>query len=466
MPPGSSHDSSAICPLLALRAKSDLCKSVCVLLIKTAMFTSQDKISLDSSVATSLLDKHTELLERTSIQCDSYRDRSVHCSTEQVPVLAQGSLLTANLSSMDWRESLLKYLSTAAQHQHSYLVKIVSEICRDLETRCDNVERPLREAKDMSDDLRLKLDSSEATIAKMESKARKTLSILNSLEAENHRLVEQVDAAEKLLQFLSTAHEELSHRLECVNRDALKSIESAREKEEQEKLAHLAIVTGKDEIFEMQALKLAEAEARAISLRDELDQKNAVSEEILSRLEDSMNTTNKELEASKQLADSRKMEITRLHELEAKMTVDKQVLESKVLYNLISYPKKNGTDTPQLKQSEAQGEFLSAELNANVAVYANERASLQFEHDASLAAANVEVCHLLTKLCQRKLQVLTRVGSQRESQALTIQRLRNELNKVVEDANAAAKSSESSLAQANKKVLFPRHKAYDRSNQD
>lgn len=44
-----------------------------------------------------------------------------------------------------------------------------------------------------------------------------------------------------------------------------------------------------------------------------------------------------------------------------------------------------------MKESEAQRELLSTELNAKAAVYANERAGLLFEHDASLAAANVEV---------------------------------------------------------------------------
>ena len=330
MPPSSSHDSSANCPFLNLQAKSDLSKSLCVLFIKTAMYTSQDEIGLYSSVATALLDKHTELLERTSLQCDSYQHRSVHCSTESVPLPAQESLSTTSLSSSDWRESLLKNLSTAAQHQHHYIVRVISEICRDLEARCDNVEQPLREAKEKFGDLKLKLDSSEATVAKMENQARKRLSLFNSLQAENHRLAEQADATEQRLQVLSTAHEELSYRLECVTRDALKSTESAREKEEQEKLAHLAIVTGKDEIYEMQALELAEAEARAISLRDELAQKNAVNEEIVSRLQDSMIVTKKELETSKVLADSREIEITRLLELEAKMIAEKQMLESKV----------------------------------------------------------------------------------------------------------------------------------------
>lgn len=330
MPPDSSHDSSPNCPMLTLQAKSDLSKSLCVLFIKTAIFTSQDEISLDSSVATTLLDKHTGLLERSRIRCKSYRSRLIPYSTERTPLLAEESLSTEELRSAEWRESLLKNLSAAAQHQYHYIVKSVSEICRDLEARCDNVERPLHEAKKISNDLKLRLDSSEAKIAMMENQAKKRVSMINSLEAENQRLTEQADVAEQRLQVLSTAHEQLSHRLECVHRDAQKFAENARENEEQEKLAHLTIVTGKDEICERQALKLAEAEARTISLKDELAQKNSASEEMLSRLEDSMSATSKELESFKVLADSREVEITRLLEREAKMMIDKQALESKV----------------------------------------------------------------------------------------------------------------------------------------
>lgn len=341
MPPESSHDSCDSCPVLTLQAKTDFSRSLCALFIKTAMYTSQDDIGLDCSVMTTLLDKYTQILKSTNIECKSYRSRAVTGSSERMPPIAERSLSTVELSSADWRESLFKNLSTAAQHQHQYIVKIVSAICQDLEVRCDSVERPLREAKEMCNDLKLKLNSTEATFATVENEAEKRLSLFNSLEAENHRLVEQVDAAEQRLEVLSTAHEHLTYRLECANRDALKFTESAREKEEQEKLAHLAIVTGKDEIYEMQALELAEAQARMKSWQDEFAQKTAASEEIITRLEDSMNSTKKELESSKLLADFREVEISRLLEGEAKMIVDKQVLESKVFRDLINHSQYN-----------------------------------------------------------------------------------------------------------------------------
>lgn len=292
------------------------------------MYSSQDEIKLNSSVVSTLLDKLTELLGRPSIQL---RLLPLHPTYLSVYLfLGEDSPSTAEINSSHWQESLLKYLSTAAQQQHHYILKIVSEICRDLEARCNNVERSLREAKEISDDLESKLTRSEATVAKMENQARKRISVFNSLEAKNHRLVEKAAAAEQRLLLLSNAHEKLTYRLECVNREAVMSIESAREKGKQAELAHLAIVTSKDEIYEMQALELAEAKARATNLGDELAQKTAASEEVFGRLEESIYTINKALEISKALADSREIEITSPIELEAKMVVHKQVLELKV----------------------------------------------------------------------------------------------------------------------------------------
>lgn len=341
MPPGLSHDSSINCPLLTLEAKSNLSKSLCVLIMKTAMYTSQDEISLDSSVATALLDKHIKLLEINIIRCDSYLSRSVQSATRHVALFAPRALPSLELSSRDWRDSLLKDLSIAAQHQHQSIVKIVSGICQDLEARCNNAEQPLREAQKRSDELELNLRKSDATLAMLENENRTKHTALTALEAENYQLVEQADTAERRSQVLSTNCEQLTHRLECMKRDALEAADIAREKEEEMKLAHLAIMTGKDEIYEKQSFKLAEAEARAIGLGDELALKNATSEGVLSQLEDSMHAMNKmntELETTKLLAASREMEVTRLIEYEAKVAVEKQELELKVFYELIDYP--------------------------------------------------------------------------------------------------------------------------------
>lgn len=337
MPPGLSHDSLINCPLLTLEAKSNLSESLCVLIMKTAMYTSQDEISLDSSVATALLDKHIELLETNIVRCDSYLSKSVQSATGHVPLLAPRAMQTSELSSRDWQESLLKDLSTAAQDQHHSIVKIVSGICQDLEARCDNAEQPFREAKKRSDELELRLRKSDTTLAVFENENRKRHTVLTALEAENHQFVKQADTAEQQLQALSTTCEQLTHRLECMKRGAQESAESAREKEEEMKLAHLAIMTGKDEIYEKQSFKLAEAEARAICLGDELALKNVTSEGDLSRLESSLSTMNKELETTKQLAASREMEVTRLLQNEVKVAAEKQDFELKVFYKLIDY---------------------------------------------------------------------------------------------------------------------------------
>jgi hypothetical protein len=330
LPPGLLHDSSGVCPVLTLQANSDLSKSLCVLFIKTAMYSSHDEISLDSSVAVGLLDKYIKLLETTRVKCDSYTSKPIPSVTGHGPLFISGGFRTEELSSRNWRESLLRDMSTAAQHQHNSIVKVVSEICQDLEARCHGVERPLREAIARSHELELKLCGSEVTLTMLETQTKEKTLVLNALEAENHRLAGDADTTERRLQELSSTNEQLSCCLERVKRDYLESAECAREKEEQEKLVHLAIVTGKDENYEKQALKLAEAEARAMSLEDELSHNNALNESNLSRLEDSMNTMSQDYESAMALAASREAEIARHRGYQATMAMEKQEVDLKV----------------------------------------------------------------------------------------------------------------------------------------
>ncbi len=366
VPAGFSHNSSMNCPFQNVQAKCDLSKSLCVLFMKSAMYTSEDEMNLDPSVAASLLDKHIEFWGNTIATCDSHLSRSVSSGTGHVPLFAFRALPLEELSSRNWRDILLKSLVAAAQDQHQSIVRMVGEICQDLETRCNNTEQPLRKATERSDELELKLHSSEIRVAELENETKERLLVLTALKSENHRLVEQADTVDRELQVLSTTNEQLSNRLERVEREALEFAQMAREKEEHVKIAHLAIVMGKDEVYDKQALTLAEAEARVTSLEHELAQKCAVSEENIrrlehefaqkcaigeenihrleqelaqersiseekiGRLEDSMNTMNKEFEATRLLAASREEEILNLLDCEAKGVVEKHELESKV----------------------------------------------------------------------------------------------------------------------------------------
>ena len=56
-----------------------------------------------------------------------------------------------------------------------------------------------------------------------------------------------------------------------------------------------------------------------------------------------------------------------------------------------------------MKDSEARCELLSIEIDANAAVYANERASLLLKHEASLNTANVEVLPFAYQFLSKKV---------------------------------------------------------------
>ncbi len=94
------------------------------------------------------------------------------------------------------------------------------------------------------------------------------------------------------------------------------------------------------------------------------------------------------------------------------------------------------------------------EINAKTVAYENEKASLLLKHQAALAAANTEVMSF-DRLIESERGVNADIHYKRESYEATIQRLGDELNKVEQDADRAARSSEISLAEAQRKVFHP-----------
>ena len=165
--------------------------------------------------------------------------------------------------SLNWRDSLIRELSRDADCRYEGVVRMVGEICRDLESRCNESERPLREEKSKSRDLQARLESVERDKSDLELQTRNQQSISSTLQIERDCLAKKVEVAESQMEDLRT-------RLTNINREAECAAQTAIERTRQQDLAYLATITGKDEMFEEQSLKLASAEQRVRLLEDEL----------------------------------------------------------------------------------------------------------------------------------------------------------------------------------------------------
>ena len=266
-----SHSPVGVCPLSYGEAEARLHQSLTIMVLKSALYASQNGGHLDASIMSLLLEKYSfdSLTQPTSVDCTPRRRMDL--TTPKISLFEAVSTPHVDSVSFNWRDGLIRELSRDVDCRYEGVVRMVGEICRDLELRCNEAERPLREEQSKSCDLQARLESSEGKKAELEFQALNHQSALKALATERDCLANQVEATERRSKELSTSletiHREFAHTKIEAKRAAQAVIESAK----QQDLAYLATMTGKDDMFDQQSLKLVSTETRVKTLEYELD---------------------------------------------------------------------------------------------------------------------------------------------------------------------------------------------------
>lgn len=326
------HEQLEACPHAYHQIQLYLQQRICNLLLKTALCSSQDEVSIDALIATALLDKQM-IISSLPSRCGFYKPRYLGSVITRAPLQEAELAPPERIVSHGWRNTLYESMSKAAESQHQSIVRMVGEICQDLELRCDDFERPLREEQSRSNNLDEKLEASERKVLELESQAQGRISLLDGLEDEKARLVEQAQVAEQRLQNLSGTHELLQRELVREQKEAADAAVTAQERTNRQELAHLAIVIGKDEMYEERSLMVARLEDRTRRLADELKQMRVQEEDDKDRIK-SLEATLQEKSVALQtvtgLAVSRQTEIDCLVDLKVNALIEQQELSSRV----------------------------------------------------------------------------------------------------------------------------------------
>lgn len=353
------HGQVDICPHSYQQTKLNLHQGICGLFLKTILAEIRGQVRIDAFVATALLDKQMSLLTVSS-SCDFYGPKTL------APVIPpiNSNEAAQRAGSHDWRNMLRESILRATESQFESIVRTVGGVCQDLELRCENVERPLREEQTKSNDLSLKLNASEAALRALESQAQERLLTIEGLETEKAMLTVQAQAAEQREQSLSHSHDILQQEFDEAKKVAVDAAETAEEALKQQELAHLASLTGKDEMYDEQTSIIKELEDRVTILAGELSQMKARENEANSRiavlqdealeqtdalkeakgnvrcLEVDVHEKSEALETLTGLAACRQTEIDRLVDQESTLLIEKRDLACKVrpwIFQLISH---------------------------------------------------------------------------------------------------------------------------------
>lgn len=343
------HEQTDSCPYSYQQIKLKLHRGICDLFLKTALAEIRCEMGLDALIATALLDKQMGL-STVSSSCNFYGPKIL---APVIPPIISNEV-TQRAGSHNWRNMIRESIIRATESQFESIVRTFGEVCQDLELRCENVERPLRDEQTRCNDLNLKLNASEEALRAVESQAQERLLTIEGLETEKAMLAAQVQMAEQREQSLSHSYDILQQEFDEAKKEAADAAETAEEALKQQELAHLASLTGKDEMYDKQTSMVNALEDRITILAGELSKVKAQGDEANARIavlqaeaheqSDALKEANdnarcleidiyeksEALETITRLAASRQTEIARLVDQESTVLIEKRDLACKV----------------------------------------------------------------------------------------------------------------------------------------
>ena len=374
--PVHGHGSMDVCPTIYVKALNQLHQSLGVMILSAALHASPSGIHTQLVL---LLKKQTKLSDTQSMSRGCCLPKPSR-GTQRISLFEAGSTPRTDSVSHDWRNELISEMSRHAGYRYESVVRIVSEVCRDLELRCEDAERPLRKEQTKSEDLRVRLENSQNQVAELETQARDRCTELHHLMNERDRLSDQTRTQKEHLKDLYTSLEQLHQDLDLAKADAESAAQTAAENARQQDLVYLATMTGKDEIFEEQAVKLATSVERANVLESDVARlsSQATSDmETISTQRSRVDELNNAIAHANTLAAFQQAENYRLLESERKLVASRDNAaakardESERHESLINVMKK--------ELQIAQGETLELQHELDKHVRANDAEILRLE---------------------------------------------------------------------------------------
>jgi chromosome segregation ATPase len=242
------------CKVALTEGRRTLGYEICSLYLITVILGRSEESKLTENTSMLILRKSNYL----SIQ-------SFHCTNKQpqhaltgsnLNLIPQGSVPQEFRAGKNWREILLAHAQVEITCRQSALVRLVEDICHDLEERCDNAEEPFKKEQIRAETLEREISGLKGQKNKLYGQLVERDMLLESLETEK-------TDTEDSLRSVQVENEQLLARvsdLECSLRDENKAVET-----------------------EIKRLK-TEGESRELDLRAQLATKDSVADDLETRI--------------------------------------------------------------------------------------------------------------------------------------------------------------------------------------
>lgn len=411
------HNMNGICPSYYARTQQHYRRQLCYLILQVGLYAADNELSLDTALATALLKKEFADAGASS-ECSAFQKARSTSSCTQGSLFKTGST-PLDMTSHQWREQLADTLARNSVYQQQHIVKIVGEVCRDLELRCENAEQPFREEQARSRELHERLGEAEIRTAELVVRIGERERTLSDNEAKTCHWKEQAEAADERSNALLIDIEKSRKEVEHTKEQAATAAEASSETARQQDLTYLAIIKGRDKDSQEQSDKIKALKAQISDLTRDLAESKVLEASKASqvgRLEESLAQRTNGLENAEAQANARLADISRLQEANEGLVAT------------------NASINAELTEAAEGRDHLASKLETHILAFDSERIELHKRHDESIAAKAAEKEQLI------------------QSHESTMRKFRKDWETTERTADRAAKQSNIKLKELEKKV--------------
>lgn len=358
-----------VCGRAHQAARNGLVHELCEVFLKATLSCSQPTYSISRETVTLLLDLHATSAQ-SAASCSHVSEKARAAGQRLTFVETKG---TPNQNHLDWRTALQEQLAWNAQTGHEALIKLFADACGDLEARCLDVERPMREEQESRIALQLKFDELNHAYTNLEAESIDHTIRSNALEAEKDQCLADLEAAREDLGGSTRKVEDLEEELRNTKAGVERAFGEMSRAREAAQLQHDAAFAKKEE----------ELEDLNIHLERQQDETRAGSEEL--------DKLRQELEAAQSDIGALREEIRRM----SVTNKDQEVLIDRL--------RTENNETSILKE-QLETELGSAKHEARVQreAHQTECSNMQQRADQELAALNTSHEQKLAETLQQQ----------------------------------------------------------------
>lgn len=336
-PTNTSYNDADTCRCFYDGQLTALRQSICILFLNTALLSQSDSLSLDASFGLALL--HKVVCFDGKPKCNRYKQDGNSRKHTSIAVFEASSTPNLDTSAKHWRERIKHDLAQSAEHQYQTIVRTMGETCRDLERRCDAIERPLHEEQTKTRQLHDKLGKSRLRITELESRNHDQSLYVEGLDHEKSELLDCVRHLKNERADLLDQVEKLRRAIQEATQRIEDTVGNSTNRIKELELIHAAVIAEKEEEMDAERHSMQEMETKMQNLEAEaagMRERVLMTSEEVARLETTICKQKTALDQAITIIDEKRSQYDEQMELVNGLKAERRDLQDRVRYRCCS----------------------------------------------------------------------------------------------------------------------------------